>query len=513
MDVEDLVAGSHVAYLNQEYEASLALAEQVKRIAPKDPRGYKGAADALASLGRNDEAITDYRRAVTYDPFNGNRHYELGFALATNSEKAEALKHFAMAEEYGCSAENTIRLYCALAVFCFDIGRYRDALGNLERAEQLAGYDLDILERKAVIYAILDDIDNGIATAERIKLAAPSQYRGYQIAFKLMLQVSDFEAAEKELKKAYENVIPNMDFYEDCIALEISRFGEDNNKDHLYTALSYITEALKTTRPTVMQVIESYINAAELHLQCENREKALECLAAAQDPVGAYNNSFKVTLVENGSVLMLWQTVQNKDTAIRQKPTDNLDGLKSKKRLSTGYCTDSGEPENGFSYHKETIQGFLTKLEGIQENDIFEYRLEGVPQVPLLPEMIDQINRLYIGIYTLKKEFSKALSHARKLQASENRQNAHIGRYTAANALMAWGSPEATKEYGSAIRYFKDAMIQDPADFSAVVFLVQCHMDTGDYREAEELCSIMPKEMRGPLMEKIAETRRIKRKS
>jgi len=41
-----------------------------------------------------------------------------------------------------------------LGILCFDIGRYDDALVNLNKAEKLIGIDVDILKRKAVIYGI-----------------------------------------------------------------------------------------------------------------------------------------------------------------------------------------------------------------------------------------------------------------------------------------------------------------------------------------------------------------------
>jgi len=45
-----------------------------------------------------------------------------------------------------------------LGILCFDIGRYDDALVNLNKAEKLIGIDVDILKRKAVIYGIKNDI-------------------------------------------------------------------------------------------------------------------------------------------------------------------------------------------------------------------------------------------------------------------------------------------------------------------------------------------------------------------
>ena len=137
------------------------------------------------SMERYDEAIKNYSNAVKYDSNNGNRYYDLGFAYATTEKLADAMKSFAKAEELGWIPGNLIQLYNILEIICFDIGRYDDALINLNKAEQLIGVDMDILQRKAIIYGIKGDIRNGLLTANQIKLIAPSEYRGYQMAFKL----------------------------------------------------------------------------------------------------------------------------------------------------------------------------------------------------------------------------------------------------------------------------------------------------------------------------------------
>ena len=50
-------------------------------------------------------------------------------------------------------------------------------------------------------------------------------------------------------------------------------------------------------------------------------------------------------------------------------------------------------------------------------------------------------------------------------------------------------------------------MIKDPTDIVAVTFRVQCCIDMGDYKEAEEVCRLLAREVREPLLEKIAEAK------
>ena len=220
------------------------------------------------SLGQYEKAVESYKKAVKLDQNNGNRYFNLGYALATSEKAADAIKKIiAKADELGCSPENTVQLYNLLGIICFDIGRYKDALVNLEKAEQIIGVDMDIMKRKVIIYGMKNDIRNGLLTTNQMKLVAPSDYTGYQLAFKLLCQANRLDAAERELEMAKKYAELSMDYYFDCMTFEIQKYQTDRDKQRYNKALTFIEEALKTLKPTSTEVIESYINAAEIYLQ------------------------------------------------------------------------------------------------------------------------------------------------------------------------------------------------------------------------------------------------------
>ena len=223
MEAKDLIADSRLAFLNQENETALNLAKQAIALEPGNAEAYKCAGNACMSLARYDEAIKNYSRAVKCDGANGNRYYDLGFAQATAEQTVNAMNSFARAEELGCTPENLVQLYNVLGIICFDIGRYDDALVNLSKAEQLLGVNLDIMQRKAVIYGIKNDIRNGLHTANQIKMIAPSDYTGYKIAFKLLIEAKRLETAEKELQMAVKYAGASAEYYMDRITLELEK--------------------------------------------------------------------------------------------------------------------------------------------------------------------------------------------------------------------------------------------------------------------------------------------------
>lgn len=495
MNVKEIIADSHLAFLNQENETALNLAKQAIKLEPNNPNAYKCAGNAYMSLERYDEAVKNYSLALKYDPNNGNRYYDLGFALATTEKLADALKNLAKADELGCIPENLVQLYNLLGIVCFDIGRYDDALANLSKAEQLIGVDMDILQRKAIIYGIKNDIRNGLLTANQIKLIAPSEYIGYKIAFKLLVQSKRLDAAQKELDKAQKYATPTMEFYFDCMSFELEKYKTDKNKEHFNAALDIIETALKVVKPTVKDTIESYINAAEIYLQLENSDKTIHCLNAAQNPVGAYNNGFEI--VEDGfePTVLTEYDIEDMIEADKQKIENQFGdyGLEE--------IVESVEPD------EEGNRDYLTEIEDEPQDNIDIQKLDESEKIEYSPDNIDQINRLYVGAYTIKKDFDKVIEYARKLQASENLHNTYIGRYTEVNAMKELGSPDSAVKYEEVIKFFRNTMIKDPTDIMAVTFRIQCYIDIGSYDEAEQLCNLLTKEIKEPLLETIKEAK------
>jgi tetratricopeptide (TPR) repeat protein len=419
----------------------------------------------------------------------------LGFALATTEKLADALKNLAKADELGCTPENFVQLCDLLGTICLNLGRYDDALVHLSKAEQLVGVDLDILQRKAVIYGINDDIRNGLEIANQIKLISPSEYLGYKIAFKLLIQAKRLEAAEQELEKAKKYATPTMDFYFDCVTFELEKFQEDHDRAHFRAALDIIEKGLKTVEPAVTATLESYLNAAEIYLQLEEPDRAIDCLNAAQNPIGAYNNGFEVVVNEAEPVTLTDYDIEDMIEADKQKIADELGdyGLEE--------LVESIEPD------EEGAREYLTEIEDEPEEAASAYKLDESEQFEFTPENIDQINRLSVGAFTLKRDFDKVIEYAKLLQASESIYYVYMGKYVEANALKELGSLEAAAKYEEAIRFFRNAMIKDPTDIMAVTFRIQCLVDSGKYEEAEELCNLLSKEVKEPLLEKIAEAK------
>ncbi len=493
---QQLMADSRFAFMNGQYREALNLAKEAIQLASKDADAYQCAGNACMSLEDYENAIDYYKKAVKLEPNNGNRYFNLGYAYASAERAGESVKNLAKAEELGCTPENTVQLYNLLGIICFDIGRYNDALVNLSKAEAIIGIDMDIMRRKAIIYGMKNEIRKGLEVCNQMKLIAPSEYIGYQYAFRLLSQASRLDAAKRELDIAAKYAALSMDYYMDCVSFELQNYELDKDKEHIKKSLALLVKALDTLKPSVKEVAETYISSAELWLQLEEADRTIECLNAAQNPVSSFNHGFEIIPGDYSEIRLTEYDVEEMIENDRIRIENELGeyGLEE--------LAESIDPD------EEGGRDFLTVIgDGENGEEKEEYKLDENESYEFTPDNTDQINRLYVGAYTLKNDFARVIDFARKLQGSESAHNKYIGIYSEANACMKLGTEDHKQKYDETIRFFRNAMIKDPTDIAAVTFRIQCYTDIGEYGEAEQLCNLLTPEIRKNFLEKIKEAK------
>jgi Flp pilus assembly protein TadD len=78
-----------------DYDAALTSYRLALRDQPNDPRILQNMAIAFSKIGRGDEAIRTYRRALELEPQLAGAHYGLAFLLLKRNELAAAERHLA----------------------------------------------------------------------------------------------------------------------------------------------------------------------------------------------------------------------------------------------------------------------------------------------------------------------------------------------------------------------------------------------------------------------------------
>ena len=163
----EVISNSRVAFINGQMAEAFKLAKEAIKLDENCADAYQCAANVCMSLSRYEDAIEYYQKAVNCDPNNGNRYFSLGYAQASVNKIAEAMQNFAKADELGLNEDAAGQMYHILGIVNQEFGKLDDALINLKKSELIIPADMDILKRKAVIYGLLDEITNGLQTANQ----------------------------------------------------------------------------------------------------------------------------------------------------------------------------------------------------------------------------------------------------------------------------------------------------------------------------------------------------------
>lgn len=494
-NLEELISDSRLAFIQGRYDESLKLAKQAIELDANNADAHQCAGNAYMSKSDLSSAIAHYKKAIDSDEGNGDRYFNLAYAYAADNQPVPALEMFAKADEVGCSPNVVGQLYKIMAMLCFDMQRYEDAIINFLKAEKIIGIDMDILQRKALSYSMLGNTTSGIEVANQMKLLAPSQYIGYRIAFNLLLQDERHEDCEEELGRAERFAKPTAEYYFDWLAYETARFKLDGERIHLETALEKIDQGLQILKPKVNEVIDSYINAAEVYVQLENAEMALKCLNAAENPIASYNGGFTILEMQE---LEEYPVMRPSSREI-DRMVDEVRRIHGDRKIEMIGSDLARNPNKDVSLMDE-------KLTPITKNAVpvvDKYVLDRSEDASYSPEKLDQIYRLYVAAYTLKKDIVHIKMYAAKLANSANQQSKYIGKYALIKALKDEKNSSAEEEYKLFLKQLRNAMIKDPSDMLALNFRVQCHIDIKEYDEAEKLCRLLSEDLKKPLMEQI----------
>lgn len=291
---EAMIANSKIAFMQSKYDDSLMYAKQAIKMSPNNAEGYLCAGNAYMSFQKYSEAVEQYAKAVECDPENGDRYFHLGYAQSANEQLAEGLATLAKADECGCSPEVAGQLYKILGMLCFDLRKHEDAIINLCKAETILGIDMEILERKALSYGMSGQYVKGIEVANQMKMFAPTAYLGYRIARQILMLQQRADEAEMELDRAQRFAKPCAEYFFDRITTEIAKYEQDMDKTYLKSALEYVNDSLLVLEPDLDEVIDSYINAAEVYTYLEEADMIIACLNAAENPIDSYNSGFSI---------------------------------------------------------------------------------------------------------------------------------------------------------------------------------------------------------------------------
>lgn len=163
---------------------------------PEEAEKYHNLGIALGKLGRFEEAISQFQKAVTYNPTHANAYYYWGNTLSKLRRYQEAIIQYKQAVRNNPSHADA---YDDWGVALTKLGRYEEAISQFQHAVKYKSRAADIYYRITWCYAIFSR--DAVACVKNLHLAMDnsSDKELYQTrvktdpVFKFMHQLPEFQ--------------------------------------------------------------------------------------------------------------------------------------------------------------------------------------------------------------------------------------------------------------------------------------------------------------------------------
>ena len=129
---------------NGDYASAEKAFQKYVELIPKDPNPYDSYAELLLKMGRFDDSIAQYRKALGIDPNFVNAHQGIAMDLLYAGKPADAITELAEIEKKArTDGERRTGLF-ALTVVYIDGGEFAKALANVDKASAIAEKNKDV---------------------------------------------------------------------------------------------------------------------------------------------------------------------------------------------------------------------------------------------------------------------------------------------------------------------------------------------------------------------------------
>ncbi len=173
-----------------------------------------------------DEAISDLKRSIQYDPNNQAGIAILRQSLVQNDRTDEALEFFQ--KVLATNNENETIIQCTAELLASDKDRIKDAIELLNAKIKLLPTSTLLLKTRARVHAVNKDSDLAKADLDRVLELSKDDVEGLLFRARVAIQADDLESARKDVDKAIELAPDRIDsiLLRSTVAAEQKRFGD-----------------------------------------------------------------------------------------------------------------------------------------------------------------------------------------------------------------------------------------------------------------------------------------------
>lgn len=132
--------------------AEQALQKYIQLI-PNDPNGYDSYAELLLKMGKFDESIAQYRKALSQDPFFAASHFGISAALTYQGKAGDADTELQTMAEKARNDNEVRTAFFGMAVVASDGGKFEEAQQAMDKEYAVAEKTKDVLSMAADLQA------------------------------------------------------------------------------------------------------------------------------------------------------------------------------------------------------------------------------------------------------------------------------------------------------------------------------------------------------------------------
>lgn len=195
-----LVDGIRLLYQEHNYEKAHSVFQEIVKITPGNAEAWKCLGTASAALGRRDEAIAAYQRAININP-DSETYVALGIqydAAGRVEEEIEAFKRGIRTNPGNVDA------YDYLAHTYNRLGRYDEALKLAKQAIYIRPDDAESLLVLGASYAATRQYEPGLEAVQRAIKLSPKNANAYSILGSIEQALERYQDAVDALKHAVQ---------------------------------------------------------------------------------------------------------------------------------------------------------------------------------------------------------------------------------------------------------------------------------------------------------------------
>lgn len=272
LEVQEYLTQGAVLSGQGKYEEALTYYDKAEHENPMEIEVYLSKGIAYANLDRLDEAKGQFEKALKINRTYGLAYFHLGSIALLQGDIALGFENYNKAIANGY---DDAQLYYSIGLLHEEKGEIDMAIRNYSKAIQRDALRPDIRIRKARLLLQGEHLPEALQTLDEMILTNPDVFEGYHLKFTILLQLKQFEKAEKLIHDAIVMFPKDPGFAMDKVSLFVAQ-GKLDEAIKLLDELEHIQESDDAVRRRI------YMERAQIYAEKNDVKSAITALEQAK---------------------------------------------------------------------------------------------------------------------------------------------------------------------------------------------------------------------------------------